>query len=219
MTLERFITIAEEFGQKVSKRFTVFYTEASSLIPIRLESIQSWNPPKQETCYWQAGTKRQQLNNSLFKFYMGEYISTREPIRDHATNGRHFFSRIIISKGVVCVQNFSNQARLWWSGQGEEMSSAIIWNGFPGSATPIDKHPLGWEMASYTIFFTKFKSAMTMKINNKIVKLQAILQKFCLRSFPGWKWSPAWKHILLLYDLAWGWSLETTGNSNGECIN
>ena len=41
VTLERFITIAEEFGQKVSKRFTVFYTEASSLIPIRLESIQS----------------------------------------------------------------------------------------------------------------------------------------------------------------------------------
>ena len=43
------------------------------------------------------------MNNSLFKFYMGEYISTRELIRDPVTNGGHFFSRIIIlsTKGAV----------------------------------------------------------------------------------------------------------------------
>ena len=33
------------------------------------------------------------------------------------------------------------------------MPSAIIWNGLPGSAAPLDKYPLGWEMASYRIFF------------------------------------------------------------------
>ena len=36
--------------------------------------------------------------------------------------------------------------------------------------------PLGEKWRPIEYFFTKFKSAMIMKIDNKIVKLQAILQ-------------------------------------------
>ena len=63
------------------------------------------------------------------------------------------------------------------------MSSAIIWNGLPGSAAPIDKHPLGWVMASYIIFLQNSNLQWPWKSTTKLLNYKQFSNSFAFAVF------------------------------------